>query len=100
MRALIVVMLACLLAAACTADAPLTACETNFRLAGLILDTQDQVTDLDPAVLACPDAQSWYNAAKRFPAALDGVDAFVYLRNRCLYGSRLDSLPICREMMG
>ncbi|HEX2140934.1 MAG TPA: hypothetical protein VHK28_01495 [Candidatus Limnocylindria bacterium] len=107
MRALIVLPL---ILAACTAPGSregggeggdtngLTACESAMQLAADIDAAQEAHTDLDPAIQQCESIDEFEAAARRFPAALDGIPAREFLLNRCGAEPRVDLELVCAEV--
>jgi hypothetical protein len=59
------------------------------------------VTDLDPAITTCGSLAELAQIASRYPAALDGVDARVFVTNRCAYAAAdVVVSRICQEIRG
>ena len=73
----------------------LTACESAMSAAADVSDLEDTVEDLDPAVRACATFAEFEAAADRFPDALDGAPADLFVANRCADGVAAD---ICAEV--
>lgn len=76
-----------------------TACELAFADAAAVGDMEDTVEDLDPAVRACTSLEEWGAANAANPAALDGVDPFEFLGNRCDVGDGLSATNLCGALL-
>jgi len=76
-----------------------TACELAFADAAAVGDTEDTVEDLDPAVRACTSLEEWGSASATNPAALDGVNPFEFLGNRCHSGEGLSGTDLCGALL-
>lgn len=77
-----------------------SACEQDLAAAAAVPDTQDTVTDLDPAIRDCPSLAEFARIAASYPAALDaGVDATVFVTNRCQDATAgLAGAALCAEV--
>lgn len=100
----VLLAIAALALAACSplavnTDETVGACEQDFAAAAAIDDTHDSVEDLDPAILKCVSLDEWGAANAANPAALDGVDPFEYLGNRCDFGDGLSSTRLCKALL-
>jgi hypothetical protein len=76
-----------------------TACELAFADAAAVGDMEDTVEDLDPAVRACTTLDEWGAASAASAAALDGVDPFEFLGNRCDFGDGLSATDLCGALL-
>jgi hypothetical protein len=76
-----------------------TTCDLAFADAAAVGDMEDTVEDLDPTVRACTSLDEWGTASAANPAALDGVDPFEFLGNRCDFGEGLSATDLCRALL-
>jgi len=75
-------------------------CDADWAAAAAIDDLSDTVQELDPAVRSCATLAAWGAASDAYPAALDGVDPWTFLGNRCDDSAAdLASTPLCRELL-
>ena len=76
----------------------ISACESRVKTAADIDEMQDTVTDLDPAIRTCASLAELSAATAKYPTALDGVDAGVFVSNRCQYEATLADTAICKAL--
>ena len=78
------------LAAGCSDDGnddsdsePSSDCEAAMQEAAEVQSNEQAITDIDPAISACPDVASFVDASEKHPDALRGKDAQTYISERC-----------------
>ena len=77
---------------------PLSACEAAVKSASEIDDMHDTVSDLDPAIRAYASLAELAAAALKYPSALDGVDAGIFVANRCEFEPTIATTLICKAL--
>lgn len=81
-------------------EAPSSSCVAAFEAAAAVDEMSDTVQDFDPAVVACLTLAAWGAANDAVPAALDGVDPWTFLGNRCDDpAADLTETPLCQELL-
>jgi hypothetical protein len=76
----------------------LTACEAAMKIAADVDSMHDAITDLDPAIQQCESIAEFERAVRKFPAALDGADARVFLAFRCDSPPSVALEAVCQEL--
>ena len=96
-RLIVLALLGPLAIVGCGSDEELTDCEAAMKEAHDVDEMQDTVTDVDPAIAACPTLADFVAASERFPNALDGADPAIYVANRC---ADVATGSLCGEVAG
>ncbi len=77
------------LAAGCSDDngdsdsEPSSDCEAAMQEAAEVDNNEQSITDIDPAISACPDVATFVSVSENYPDALQGNDPQTFISDRC-----------------
>jgi hypothetical protein len=75
-----------------------SACDEAFAQAIAIDAGSDTVSGIDGAIAGCGSLETWVQAAKQHPDAVDGQDPAALARERCVSSPALADTAVCNDL--